>query len=301
MKVVIDADQMVYSCGFAAEGEPLANALHLVKKAHARILENSGADEYEMFIGGDGNFREEVAITATYKGTRTGRKPEFYKEIRQFMIDNLGAQQVDGMEADDRVSMLLWQDFCKADGDKDLTTIIVSSGDKDLNNTPGWHYHPVKETKYWVSPKQAERHFYYQMLAGDRVDNIKGLPYCTEFIRDKYKLSKAAAKGCGDGSAKKIMEASAYFIEAVYECYCHWALSAGLDLTYLGEYMAEQGGLLWMVREFDALGDPVLWKPDLNLLAESWSKARGDLEDHIGPEHSVNPDIRVDVVQCNGD
>jgi len=296
MKVVIDADQMVYSCGFAAEGEPLSHALHLVKKAHARILENCNTDKYEMFIGGSGNFREEVAITATYKGTRTGRKPEYYDEIRQYMVDNLGAVQVDGIEADDRVSMLLWQDFCKNEGDKDKCSVIVSSGDKDLNNTPGWHYNPTKETTFWVNPKQAERHFYYQMLAGDRVDNIKGLPYCTEYVREKYGLTKAAAKGCGDGSAKKIMDFSNNYIESVYECYCHWAMSAKIDITYLGEYMAEQGGLLWMVREFDALGDPILWKPDLNLLAEMWGRVRGDLENSNSTEHSSKPDTSLDVV-----
>lgn len=251
-EVIIDGDQMLYSCGFASEGEPRAHTMRLLKNKMNQILKDCGTEKYQLFIEGKGNFREEISFD--YKANRTSEKPESFEDMRQYLIDVWEATPVLGMETDDRVSIELWKDF-EANG-KDGSKVL-SSPDKDLKNTPGWHYNPRTREVFFVSTKQAHRHFCYQLLAGDRVDNIKGLPYVPRVIREEYGLSRATAKGCGDKSASKIIkEAVADPLDDVMKCYVQWAIEEDMSADQSYEYFNEQWQLLWMVREYDEMDEP---------------------------------------------
>lgn len=251
MKVVIDSDQMLYACGFAAKGEPLSHVLHLIKQRIDHTIEQTEADEYEVYIEGKGNFREEVALD--YKGNRTGEKPEFFKESRQFLIDQYNATQVTGMETDDMVSYLLYQDYLTHNGDKHECQVVLSSPDKDLRNTPGWHHNPLKGEVFWVTPEEAKEHFLYQLLAGDTVDNIKGLPYVTPKMREKYNLNSTKV---GKVTAEKVIKATSEPHKAVLECYLAWGEAEGYSEEDTMDYLLQQGQLLWMTREI-VDGEPV--------------------------------------------
>lgn len=265
MKVVIDGDQLPYSAGFVTEGEPIAFALQLVKKGLQKILNDCGTEDYELYIAGEGNFREEIATSVPYKGTRPARKPEHYAEIRQYMQDIWGAVKVHGMEVDDKVSMVLWEDYVATGGSE----VILSSPDKDLNNTPGWHYNPTKRKKYFVTEEQSDRHFLYQLLTGDTVDNIKGLPHGTPEFITRYGCPVAVKKGVGAKSAKAIMEHDKGG-EEVYRAYCMWGKDVCMDIHETYEYMKEQGQLLWMLREEDDFGY-VMWEPSFLYLEAVWN------------------------------
>jgi 5'-3' exonuclease len=246
--LVIDADQMVYACGFAAKGEPLSHSLQLINQRITKSLKLTNCKKYSVFIKGKGNFRDDIAMD--YKATRTGDKPEFYEEIREFLQDVHEAQTVDRMEADDMVSLLLYQDYMANDKDPEKCTVIVSSPDKDLKNTPGWHLNPMKDDVYWVSEEQANRHFAYQLLAGDRVDNIPGLPQLFEETRKKY---GGKQRKCGEGTAKTIISQTKTAEEAakvVAECY----YTGG----YSEVYLREQINLLWMTRNIDVIDNTVV-------------------------------------------
>ena len=262
MHVVIDADQLIYAAGFASEGEPRSHTYKLLNNKLDYILKNTKADTHTVYLGGVGNFRESVAITQGYKANRVAPKPESYDDARQFLVRNRGAILVDGMEVDDQVSIDLYADYLLANGDPDECQVILSSPDKDLNNTPGWHYNPMKDTMRFINEIQATRHFWYQMLTGDTTDNIKGLPYCAEATRELHSLSKASAKGCGKVSAQKIMSGSsdiAGAISSVAESYLAWGVENGIDQEAVFEYMEEQGQLLWMVRQVDDFGSPIMF------------------------------------------
>lgn len=265
MKVVIDGDQMVYAAGFACKDEPISHACQMVKKQIQKILSDVGTDDYELYIGGKGNFREDVAVTQGYKANRTAAKPEHYEGIRDYMKGVWGAIAVDGMEVDDKVSILLYEDYMLAQG-KDGANVILSSPDKDLNNTMGWHYNPRTRSKYWVTEEQADRHFHFQLLTGDTVDNIRGLPYGTEDFITDYSCPRACLKGIGKASAKAIMTHPDWKLE-VYRCYRRWGNVALVDDDEVLDYMTEQGQLLWMVREVNEFG-PVMWGPNEELF---WS------------------------------
>lgn len=266
MKVLVDADQLCYACGFAAAGEPVSHSLQLAKKALHKIQQETGVEELELYIKGKGNFREGVAITQGYKTNRSAPPPDTYEDIRDYLKSQWGAEEVNGMEADDIVSILLWSDYVACDGDRSKATIIVSSPDKDLKNTPGWHHYPRTGEVKWVTPFQATQHFYYQMLEGDNVDNIKGLPYVAMSDVQTFSLNKQAnSRGCGKASAKKLMlaeEAMADPEQFVWDRYMAWGQEECLTAEEVREYFVEQAQLLWMTRELDCFGQPVLYQPN---------------------------------------
>jgi len=114
-------------------------------------------------------WRNEDATIQAYKGNRKEMvKPVYYDECRQFMIDRFRAKVCQGMEADDSVA--------QAARDNE-GSVIVASGDKDLRTISGYQLGlgSIKKGVEYVTPLQACRNLYIQMLMGDRIDNIKGL------------------------------------------------------------------------------------------------------------------------------
>jgi hypothetical protein len=291
--VVIDADQMCYAIGFAAKGEPISHALATVKSALKKIQEQCDADERVLFVKGKGNFREDIAITRGYKAQRKETdKPAHYEAIYDYLINVQGAVVCDGMEADDVVSIRLYEDFLLAEGDRDKATLVLSSGDKDLNNTPGWHHNPRTGEVVWISDLQATRHFFYQMLMGDMTDNIKGIPSLPFHITHKYGLSK---KGVGKASAKKLMATTTGFFDAetmVYEMYLHWGESEGLTEQEIRDYILENAQLLWMVRKLDGYGKPAMFQINEGCYEEA--KRRSEFGGVSDTERSGEADYRTE-------
>jgi len=127
--------------------------------------------EVQFFLTGKGNFREEVATIAKYKGNRDGvPKPVHYQAIRDYFVDHWGAYIIEGIEADDEVSIRAWEEYRKP-GD---VHYIIATIDKDLDQIPGWHYDYKKHVFYRVDELDGEMFFYAQCIAGDATDNIKG-------------------------------------------------------------------------------------------------------------------------------
>lgn len=135
------------------------------------------------------NFRTNVAITKPYKGTRNNEKPYHTDNIKHYLYHCYDTELAMGCEADDLLASRQ-----EEDGDT-----VICSRDKDLRMVPGWHYG-------WECGKQEEFPLTYydtlgtlsldtsksidkivgggylfyasQMLTGDVVDNIPGLPKC---------------------------------------------------------------------------------------------------------------------------
>lgn len=155
------------------EVEPLSNALHGVKETIQSILSATNAIDYRLYLSGENNFREKIAVTKPYKGNRDKlHKPKWYNEIRDYLIREWKAIVVDGIEADDAIGIGQYTHIACAK-DTDYETIICSI-DKDLDMIPGWHYNFVERKKYWIDEKTAIRKFYLQLLTGDITDNIQG-------------------------------------------------------------------------------------------------------------------------------
>jgi hypothetical protein len=256
-KILLDADSLLYRCGFAADSEDVANALQNLKSQIQKIKEALSCEDMDIFIKGKGNFRDEISQTTVYKGTRVSTVPTHYRALREYIINVHKAKEVDGMEADDAASVELWKNRDPDSG------VILAAMDKDLWNTPGWHfnYDPRKWRADYVSLFDANRNFIKQLLSGDRTDNVPGLPYFAESITLTY---GDAFKGrVGEKKAQAFVDACETNREALtrtWNAYKWYGEQESWTFDTSLEYFVEQGRLLWMTRELNPDGTPVLWE-----------------------------------------
>jgi hypothetical protein len=247
--VAVDADQLAYSCGYANENETLNTCLFTVNQSLKKVQHFCNADVMRIFIRGKGNFRESMKVTHKYKGNRKTEKPKWYTEIYRYLVEVQGAIPAHGYEADDAVAMYL----CKH-GDK----VILSSPDKDLITVPGWHYDPGSEQAFYVNAEQAMRFFWVQMLAGDQIDNIKGLPHCTSEFAEKYNLGASKLR-MGEKRAFKLVNSLDVqeLPGVVEEAYRLWGEEEDMTDDSIRAYFNENLDLLWMCRKLGERGSDV--------------------------------------------
>jgi hypothetical protein len=165
---------------------------HVVKHTLEKMVKRLWAVEHELLGSVDevqlwlspsdhSNFRYKVAEAmgphgVGYKAGR-GAKPYHLMFIRQLLIENYGAREIQGLEADDALGMF-------ANG-----STVLSHIDKDIDMIPGWHYNHVTQDIYYVEHGLGHLEwddekkkvigrgllfFYVQLLTGDSIDNIPG-------------------------------------------------------------------------------------------------------------------------------
>ena len=172
MKLLIDGDPIVYRIGFACQktdkktglvsADPDSFTLHSCKLFVNGIIKDTQCESYKIFLTGKNNFRHK--IRSDYKENRSGaKKPYHYENVRAYLIKQYNAQVVDGMEADDALSLSQTEDT------------VIATIDKDLLMVPGIHYNYVKKEWKEVTEESGTRFFYTQMLTGDKIDNIIGI------------------------------------------------------------------------------------------------------------------------------
>lgn len=172
MKILVDADTPCYAAAAVHEADDVEYAIMEANDAIQRILNNTEATSFAIYLTGDNNFR--YNIYPEYKAHRlTTPKPRHLEEVRAAVARGWDAIISNGCEADD----LLGIEQCSHPDS------CIASIDKDLNQIPGNHYHPgIKRKDKWIrepgfytiTPEQGLYNFYYQLLVGDATDNIKG-------------------------------------------------------------------------------------------------------------------------------
>lgn len=199
------------------------------------------------------NFRIDVAKSKPYKGQRKQEKPFHRENIRAYMLDNYDVRVANGMEADDLLAIEQTQA-------PPLTTIICTR-DKDLRMVEGMHFGWPCGKQLQFGPKRVDKigelhydegknkltgegskFFYAQLITGDSVDNIPGLPRGAPRLAYELLESKSS---------------EADMLRAVTERYAD-KLGDGWET-----YFREQVDLLWMCRALDEQGLPKRWEePD---------------------------------------
>lgn len=253
-RILLDGDSLLYRCGFAAEGEEISHACYNLKNQLNKIKEELRCDTMDIFIKGTGNFRNEISESTVYKGTRPMRVPTAYPDLKKYIMEVHGAKEVDGMEADDAVSVELWKNRDPDSG------VILAAMDKDLWNTPGWHfnYNPRKWNVEYIPIQEANRNFLKQLLTGDRTDNIPGLPLFVRRIGERYGVHGRVGPVKAEAFIQGLSNKEAY--ARIKEAYALYGEEQGWDTDVSLQYLREQGRLLWMTRELDEEGNPVLWE-----------------------------------------
>jgi hypothetical protein len=225
MLALIDADIVCYRIGFASEDVSDKICLARCAEFMEELVMKPYVGDYQGYLTGKQNYRTEIAVTAPYKGNRTAAKPKHYGLIREYLEKAWGCIVVEGQEADDAIGI-------KAYEIGDTEEYIIMSIDKDLDMIRGWHYNFIKDKKYLIDDQQAIKHFYTQLLTGDRVDNIVGL------------------RGVGPKKAEKILQ------DCITEADMYKAVLEAYDND--DKRVLENGQLLWIRRDENQIWSPAL-------------------------------------------
>lgn len=159
---LIDADIIGYRVGFTTQDTSEEIAHVRTDELIRRIAHQTEAKDYQCFLSGEDNFR--YLLYPEYKGNRIGKpKPIHLEAIREHIVRYHSGKIINGREADDELCI---EHAARGEGS------IIASIDKDLLQSPGWHFNFVKEVVTYVTPLDGLRAFYTQVIAGDGADNI---------------------------------------------------------------------------------------------------------------------------------
>ena len=224
----LDGDIILYSVGFASQDDPVEYALKSARSACETVMYDLGASRLHIYLTGSGNYRE--SVVDDYKANRRGTdRPTHYAAIKEYMIDTLGAQLIEGEEADDALG---YNAVLHGHG--------IATLDKDLDGVPGVHYNWKKRSVYYVSPEDADRFFYAQLLTGDSTDNIRGL-----FKRTGVKAMAATKEPLEymDDPVEMYAHVKQVYMDAIEK------KRMSSDEADVDRWLDEQGKLLWIRRE----------------------------------------------------
>lgn len=162
---ILDGDIISYSCAIYNENWGWERVVHDMDALIKRILEEGGADDYEIYISGGNNFRYD--IYPEYKANRKDTiDPRYRQDANAYLVTEFAATVTDGYEADDALGIAATKYGDRA---------VICTIDKDLLQVPGNHYNWRKNIHTTVSPLDGLRSFYRQIIMGDRTDNIFGV------------------------------------------------------------------------------------------------------------------------------
>ena len=222
MKALIDGDILVYRIGFASENETESIAIARCSEFIEDLILFNGFGEYQGYLTGKKNFRNEIAVTAPYKGNRKSAKPKHYQLLRDYMESAWAFTMIEDQEADDAIGIAAYE--------MEVGEYCICSIDKDLDMLRGDHYNFVKDERYFITEEEGIKNFYKQLLMGDRVDNIIGI------------------KGIGTVKAERLLK----------ECKNEQEMYLTVLEAYKGDdkRVLENGQLLWIRRETNQMWQP---------------------------------------------
>lgn len=236
MKLLVDADYVVYKCCASAESEidwgddvilvtsKFSEALACVKRELKKISQNFFDPEVILFFSDSKNFRK--TIQPAYKGHRNRKKPCGYKRVINALHQEHEVIVMPTLEADDALGI-----YATAHPGN-----VVCSPDKDLRQIPGQLFDMSDLTT--IDPIDGAKWHLVQTLAGDQTDGYAGVP------------------GIGVKRAFALFEEKGYTWKAVVEAFADKDLdeSTALENARLARIL--------QATDYDfAERQPVLWTP----------------------------------------
>ncbi len=158
-------------------------AYNAIKTTINALVKSCEADDFEIYISGSTNFRDDLPLPSKYKGSREGlMRPLQLKDCKDYIMRKQKGEIVEGEEADDKIAARQWEGLRS----KDQITIACTQ-DKDANGSEGWLYNWAKMDAPVRIKGLGEIHlddkkelrgtgrkwFYAQLVKGDAVDCFK--------------------------------------------------------------------------------------------------------------------------------
>jgi len=200
LKLLIDADYIVYKCCAAAETEiDFGEDLIVVTSQFKDVMKNIDRElskikskfmdpELILFFSDARNFRK--TLYPDYKGHRNRKKPCGYvRAINALKLEYEVITQYE-LEADDALGI-----YATANPGN-----CIVSPDKDLRQIPGLLY-DLKNDTVEITPEEGHQWHYIQTLAGDQTDGYAGVP------------------GYGVKTATKLFEEKGYYWETIVDAF----------------------------------------------------------------------------------
>jgi DNA polymerase-1 len=238
VKLLVDADYVVYKCCAAAETEidwgndvilvtsKFSDAYAAVKRELLKIINNFLWDvpELVLFFSDSVNFRK--SIQPAYKGHRNRKKPCGYKRVINRLKTEYNVVIMPTLEADDALGIYATQNPGN----------VICSPDKDMRQIPGRLF-DMSEMMNVEKDEGAKWHL-VQTLAGDQTDGYAGCP------------------GIGVKRAITLFEEKGYSWKAVVQAFAEKDLSedVALENARLAKILTASD------YDFDKQ-QPILWSP----------------------------------------
>ena len=160
---LIDGDLILYRCAASANNDPVDVAFQRIDDLINRLVLETNIMQQSIYLSGGENYR--LLYNKEYKANRKDiPRPQHLQALREHLVVNWNASVEDEQEADDAMGI---QQMAMRD-------TIICSIDKDLLMIPGEHYNFVTGVRQDIDPHKAILHFYWQLIMGDRTDNIFG-------------------------------------------------------------------------------------------------------------------------------
>ncbi len=237
MKLLIDADFIVYKCCAATEteidfGDDVILVTSSFKEAYACVQRELTKvkdvfpfyDDIILFFTSPKNFRKKICTD--YKGHRQRKKPCGFKRVINQLRKDYRVILKDTLEADDAIGIYA----TKYPGN------IIVSPDKDMRQIPGKLY-DFKETVE-ITPEEGAKWHLIQAVSGDNTDGYSGVP------------------GIGIKKATKIFEEKGYTWKAVVETF------EEKDMTEEDALVNARLARILTTDDYDHdKKEPILWKP----------------------------------------
>lgn len=203
--LLIDADVLAFEASVIAEcsvewKDELWTVHADMALAKARVVnrveefkEKLKTDNVVLCLSDRANFRRK--LYPEYKSNRSkSRLPIILRQVKQWIIEELGGVMWANLEADDVISILA------TDKAMDEETIIVSI-DKDFKGVPGIYFDYNKGEYHQPSEEEADNFHLIQTITGDATDGFKGVPKM------------------GPVTAKKLLDKEGYTWDTVVKAY----------------------------------------------------------------------------------
>jgi hypothetical protein len=233
--LAIDGDGLAYYCAGNDETDIGLSRYNLNERIRTAIAA-SRCERAVILLTAPGSAKGDryaLASAQPYQGKRThGHRPKNWGYLRQILqggkylkvgVHDVELRQADYLEADDLFAVL--------SNDCGPENFVISTQDKDMRMVPGWHLNWTDWSMYYVAPDLwhgthngkvfGKAWFWYQMMHGDDVDNIPGLPgyYDGAIVKSgpnkgQLKLTKVGDKWPGLEEFRKVGSDNAAFLLA---------------------------------------------------------------------------------------